>query len=76
MKIPKYILDKMEQRKKLGIKLTVIDAEIQAWLEEAAGVPQYEVLEDPYYFNSILLTTEPEILKVRQIELIERYEKR
>ena len=28
MKIPKYILDKMEQRMKAGIKISVLDAEI------------------------------------------------
>ena len=76
MKIPKYILDKMEQRKKAGIKICVLDAEIMEWLENTAGVPSYEVLEDPYHCNSILLYTEPEILMQRQVELIEKYEKR
>lgn len=76
MKIPKYILYKMEQRKQAGIKLCVLDNEITEWLEKTAGVPSYEVLEDPFQFNSILLCTEPDILMQRQIELIEGYEKR
>lgn len=76
MKIPKYILNKMEQRRQMGNKLICLDAEITRWIEKETGKPSYEVLEDPYLCGSIMLCTEPEILMVRQIELLENYEKR
>ena len=73
MKIPKYILNKMEQRRNLGNRLMCLDAEITRWIENETGKPSYEVLEDPFMCGSILLCTEPEILMQRQIELIEGY---
>ena len=76
MKIPKYILNKMEQRRQMGNKLIYLDAEITRWIEKETGKPSYEVLEEPFMCGSILLCTEPEILMVRQIELLENYEKR
>ena len=76
MKLPKYILDKMEQRKKAGIKVCILDDEIREWIEKTAGVPSYEVLETPYNSNSILLFSEPEALMKGQIMSIEKYEKR
>ena len=63
----------MEQRRKAGNRLMCLDAEITRWIEEEAGRPSYEVLEEPFMCGSILLCTEPEILMTRQIELIEEY---
>lgn len=73
MKIPKYILNKMEQRRIYGNKLMYLDAEITRWIEKETNKPSYEVLKEPYMCGSILLCTEPEVLMQRQIELIKEY---
>ena len=74
MKVPRYIKDKLVRRAKYGRLVNRLDTEIQEWVE-SKGITLWEIFDDPFQLNSILLVTEPVNLAVKQYEMLKNYNK-
>lgn len=75
MKIPKYILDKINRRAKAGEELNALDVEIHDWMIKKGIEDINTFLEHDGHFeyiiqNCITLLTEPNMVKQVTIEYI------
>lgn len=75
MKIPKYILDKINRRAAAGEELNILDVEIHDWMRKKGIEDNNTFLEHDGHFEYIIqgcitLQTEPYVVKQVTIEYI------
>lgn len=81
MKIPKYILNKINRRARAGDILNGLDCEIHDWMRKKRVEDDYSFLEHDGHFeliiqNCITLITEPVTVKQITIEYLEQAKER
>lgn len=74
MKVPKYIIKKLNKRAEYGRKVSALDSEFMQWCINK-GIDFYETFQGVSELNSILLLTEPDTLTQRQIEILKKYKR-
>lgn len=72
MKIPKYILEKLNMRCEYARIVNLLDCQIHDWLKsKGIAIDCYDFDNELIQLNSILLITEPITLRDKTIEYIE-----
>lgn len=72
MKIPKYIMEKLKMRCEYARIVNVLDCQIHDWLKsKGIAIDCYDFDNELIQLNSILLITEPIVLRYKTIEYIE-----
>ena len=71
MNIPKYIMEKLHWRCEYARMVNVLDCQIHDWLKsKGIAIDCYDFDNELIQLNSILLITEPIVLRDKTIEYI------
>ena len=72
MKIPKYIMEKLKMRCEYARIVNILDCQIHDWLKsKGIDIDCYDFDNELIQLNSILLITEPIVLRDKTIKYIE-----